>query len=76
MWKTRLEAQLLHFRVFNLSKPKEENIRCVQCKKALYDLGIAEATAPGGNTVRVYRVERTLCDILRSHSHMDIQFAG
>lgn len=25
---------------YNLTKPKEENIRCVQCKKALYDLGI------------------------------------
>ena len=23
--------------------------------------------------VKVYSVERTLCDILRSHSHMDIQ---
>ena len=58
---------------YNLTKPKEENIRCVQCKKALYDLGIAEVTTPGGNTVRAYRIERTLCDILRSHSHVDIQ---
>lgn len=61
---------------YNLSKPKEENIRCVQCKKALYDLGIAEVTTPGGNTVRAYRVERTLCDILRSYSHVDIQIVA
>lgn len=58
---------------YNLSKPKEENIRCVQCKKALYDLGITEVMTPGGNTVRAYSVERTLCDILRPHSCMDIQ---
>lgn len=58
---------------YNLSKPKEENIRCVQCKKALYDLGITEVMTPGGNTVRAYSVERTLCDILRPHSRMDIQ---
>ncbi len=58
---------------YNLSRPKGENIRCVQCKKALYDLGIAEVTTPGGNTVRAYSVERTLCDILRAHSHVDIQ---
>ncbi len=58
---------------YNLSKPKEENIRCVQCKKALYDLGITEVKTPGGNTVRVYSMERTLCDILRKHSHSDIQ---
>ena len=28
---------------------------------------------PGGNTVKAYSVERTLCDILRPHSHVDIQ---
>ena len=58
---------------YNLTKPKEENIRCVQCNKELYDLGIAEVTTPGENTVRAYSVERTLCDILRPHSHVDIQ---
>lgn len=58
---------------YNLSKPKKENIRCVQCKKALYDLGIAEVMTPGGNIVRAYSVERTLCDILRVHGHVDIQ---
>ncbi len=58
---------------YNLTNPKRENIRCVQCKKAIYDLGVAEVTTPGGNTVRAYSVERTLCDILRSHSCVDIQ---
>ena len=58
---------------YNLTKPKQENIRCVQCKKELYELGIADATTPGGNTVRTYSVERTLCDILKPHSHVDIQ---
>lgn len=60
---------------YNLTKPKEKNIRCVQCKKELYDLGIAEAITPGGNAVRAYSVERTLCDILRPYSHVDIQVA-
>ncbi|MDE5598467.1 MAG: type IV toxin-antitoxin system AbiEi family antitoxin domain-containing protein [Lachnospiraceae bacterium] len=58
---------------YNLTKPKEENIRCVQCKKELYDLGIEDVTSPGGHTVRAYSVGRTLCDILRPHSHVDIQ---
>lgn len=58
---------------YNLTKPKEENIRCVQCKKALYDFGIAEVTTPGKNTVRAYSIERTLCDILRPRSRVDIQ---
>ena len=58
---------------YNLTKPKEENICCVQCKKELYGLGVTEVPTPGGNTVRTYSVERTLCDILRPHSHVDIQ---
>lgn len=58
---------------YNLTTPKEEDIRCVQCKKALYDLGIVEVTTPGGNVVNAYSAERTLCDILRSHSRADIQ---
>ena len=58
---------------YNLTKPKKENIQCAQCKKELYSLGIAEVTTPGGNTVRTYSAERTLCDILRPHSRVDIQ---
>ena len=58
---------------YNLTNPKKENISCVQCKKEIYDLGIEEVTTPGGNAVRAYSVERTLCDILKPHSHVDIQ---
>lgn len=61
---------------YNLTKAKNENIRCMQCKPDLYELGITEAVTPGGNTVRVYNVERTLCDILRTYSHIDIQIVS
>ena len=58
---------------YNLTNPKEENIHCVQCKEELYELGITKAKTPGGNEVKVYSMERTLCDILRPHSCVDIQ---
>lgn len=61
---------------YNMTKPKEENIRCVQCKHILYDLGITEVVTPGGNTVKAYNAERTLCDILRPHGHVDIQIVA
>ena len=61
---------------YNLTKPKGENIQCVQCVEVLYDLGVAEVLTPGGNVVRAYSVERTLCDILRPHSHVDIQIVA
>lgn len=57
----------------NYNLTKEENIRCVQCNEVLYDLGVAEVPATGGNIVRAYSVERTLCDILCPLSHVDIQ---
>ena len=58
---------------YNLTKPKQENICCMQCKMELYALGSAEAVTPGGHTVVVYSAERTLCDILKSRSRVDIQ---
>ena len=58
---------------YNLTNPKEENVQCVQCMETLYELGIANAMTPGGNEVRAYSMERTLCDILRPHSRVDIQ---
>ena len=42
-------------------------------QKKLYDLGIAELTTPGGNIVRTFSLGRTLCDILRLRSRVDIQ---
>lgn len=58
---------------YNLTRPKEENVRCTQCKDVFYDLGIVETNTPGGNEVKVYSIERTLCDILRPQSDVDIQ---
>ena len=58
---------------YNLTKPKQENICCMQCNMELYDLGSAEAVTPGGHTVAAYSAERTLCDILKSRSRVDIQ---
>lgn len=61
---------------YNLTNPKNENIHCTQCKDELYDLGIIEVTTPGGNVVKAYNMERTICDILRTHSNVDIQIVS
>lgn len=58
---------------YNLTRAKEENIQCMQCKKELYNVAVAEVSTPGGNTVKAYSLERTLCDILRPRSRVDIQ---
>lgn len=58
---------------YNLSGPKEENVRCVQNIKELYEQGIVKVATPGGNMVNCYCMEKNLCDILRPRMNVDIQ---
>ncbi len=37
----------------------------------MYELGLTEVETPMGNKVRVYDIERCICDIIRSKSRMD-----
>ncbi len=39
----------------------------------VYGLGITEIETPMGNKVKVYYVERCICDIIRSKSRMDLE---
>ena len=56
---------------YNNPKLKKHNVFYVDDK--LYDIGITEAKTPQGNNVRVYDVERCICDIIRSKKRMDIE---
>lgn len=58
---------------YNLSRPKREGILCSGSKEPFYSLGVKEMTTPGGNTVKAYSAERTLCDVLRPRKYVDIQ---
>jgi len=58
---------------YNLSGPKEAGIICSGSKEPLYSLGIEFLTTPGGNVVRAYGAERTLCDVLKPRNHTDLQ---
>ena len=58
---------------YNLSKPKAEGILCSGAKEPYYSLGAADLATPGGNTVKGYCAERSLCDVLITRNHTDIQ---
>ena len=58
---------------YNLSGPKREDIICSGSKEPLYSLGVADLKTPGGNTVRGYCAERSLCDVLKTRNHTDVQ---
>lgn len=42
-------------------------------KKELHELGVISLKSSFGNQVRVYNIERTICDIIKSRSRVDIQ---
>ena len=58
---------------YNLSGPKREGIICSGSKEPLYSLGVVNLQTPGGNTVKGYCAERSLCDVIRPRNHTDIQ---
>lgn len=40
----------------------------------IYELGLTEVETPMGNKVRVYDIERCICDIIRSKKRMDSEY--
>lgn len=59
-------------RGYNTLSLKDENIQMKRVIPANYSLGIIEISSPCNNPIRIYNLERTLCDILRG-SGSDIQ---
>lgn len=58
---------------YNATHLRKRGIRVFQVKKDIYELGRSEIMTGFGNTVNVYDVDRTVCDILRRKNSMDIQ---
>ena len=60
---------------YNAPSLKEENLTVKRVVVDNYGFGVTEIKSPSGNPIRVYNLERTLCDIMRG-SGIDIQTAG
>lgn len=60
---------------YNSPSLKQESINIKRVVPENYSFGIIELESPCGNPLRVYDLERTLCDILRG-SGSDIQIVG
>lgn len=57
---------------YNSPSLKQESILIKRVVPENYSLGVIEISSPSGNPLRIYDLERTLCDILRG-SGSDIQ---
>lgn len=54
---------------YNSEHLKNHNVFYVS--NDMYEFGLTEVETPMGNTVRVYDIERCICDIIRSKNRMD-----
>lgn len=59
----------------NVSRIKKsyENTKFHYCKKELWDLGIVTLKTPQGYDVRVYDLERCICDLIKDKKSIDVQ---
>jgi hypothetical protein len=58
-------------RGYNASSLGEFPVRIYRQKAEWHKLGVEEVMSPGQHKVRVYNIERTLCDILRTRDSSD-----
>ncbi len=67
--------------VFNVTLPfgysgilqKEKNVILNFVKRELLDLGVIEMPSPFGMKIKVYDVERTICDIIKNKNKLDAE---
>ena len=57
---------------YNTAKLRDEDFIVFTIKRELYELGVTELPTMFGNSVKVYGLERTICDCLRSRNQVDI----
>ncbi|MCL2355296.1 MAG: type IV toxin-antitoxin system AbiEi family antitoxin domain-containing protein [Oscillospiraceae bacterium] len=50
---------------------KEKNISLFYVKKSFIDLGLIEVLSPFGMPIKIYDLERTICDIVRDKNKID-----
>ena len=58
-------------RSYNSNHLKKHNVFYVD--NDIYELGLTEVETPMGNKVKVYDIERCICDIIRSKNRMDFE---
>ena len=56
---------------YNGSLSKDKNIVLHYVKKELLSLGLTTIKSPFGMDIKIYDMERTICDIIKTRNHMD-----
>lgn len=70
--RTPMKYQLTIPSYYNNILIKDKNYQFFYLKDELYEIGITEIKTPYGNKVKVYDLERTICDIIRNKKKIEI----
>lgn len=57
---------------YNTGNAKKQNITAKTVIPKLYELGITDIISPTGHLLKVYDIERTLCDIIKNKSDIQV----
>ena len=60
-------------RGYNASHLISRGVKPYYVRRELYDQGVTSVKTPCGNEVRVYDIDRTVCDMIQRKDEMDIQ---
>lgn len=70
--RTPIKYQLTIPSYYNTRLLKDKNYEFFYLKDELYEIGITEIKTLYGNKIRVYDLERTICDIIRNKKRIEI----
>ena len=70
--RTPIKYQLTIPSYYNNTLIKNKNYEFFYIKEDLYEVGITEIKTPYGNKIRIYDLERTICDIIRNKKRIEI----
>lgn len=58
---------------YHAKSMEEQKVKVYRVKRELLEVGAVEVESPNGHFIKVYNAERTVCDLLRSRSNVEIQ---
>ena len=57
---------------YNSLRLIEKGVKIIYVKNEWYNMGLRDSKSPGGHSINIYDMERTICDIIRKRREMDI----
>jgi len=61
---------------YKVLKTNFENFKIYYIKMGLYNLGMTDVVTSFGNNIRIYNLERSICDMIRSRNKIDVQIVN